>query len=118
MALHPLPGFQPLATHHCITGSMRHVYVYHNHPVSEEMLLGLGNGVCFVYWEMRGATPFIGGRGNARGGFEPLAGERTGVRIEAHTTGSARRAEQALLELLAAGEPVMILCDMGFLPYL
>lgn len=118
MALHPLPGFQAFPTHHCITGAMRHVYLYHDHPLSEELLLGLGNGVGFVYWQFKGLPPFIGGRGNARGGFEPLAGQRSGVRIAAHATSSARRAERAMLELLAAGEPVMILADMGFLPYL
>jgi hypothetical protein len=115
--LRPVPGFQSLTTHHCVTGSMRNVYVYNNHNLSEDLLLGIGNGVGFVYWHMKGTPPFVGGRGNARGGFEPLVGERTGVRIEAHTTGSARQAEQALLEMLAAGQPVMIGCDMGFLPY-
>lgn len=118
MALQPLPGFQASTTHHCITGSMRHVYLYNDHPLSEDLLLGIGAGVSFIYWQMKGLPPFIGGRGNARGGFEPLVGERTGVRIQAHTTSSTRRAEQALLALLAAGQPVMILADMGFLPYL
>lgn len=117
MSLKPLVGFQSLATHHCVTGSMRHVYAYYDHPVSEEMLLGLGAGVGFIYWHMKGAPPFVGGRANARGEFEPLASQRTGVGIEAHTTGSASKAEAALLEMLANGQPVMIHVDMGFLPY-
>jgi hypothetical protein len=117
MTLQPLPGFKSLETHHCITGSLRHVYVYNDHNISEEMLLGLGGGVGFVYWHVKGQPPFIGGRGNARGGFEPLAGQRTGVKVEAHSTSSARKAEQALLEILDAGQPVMIQCDMGCLPY-
>jgi hypothetical protein len=37
----PIPGFKSLCTHHCITGSMRHIYDFHNHSISEEMLLGL-----------------------------------------------------------------------------
>jgi hypothetical protein len=117
MTLKPLAGFKSLETHHCVTGSMRHVYVYNDHPVSEEMLLGIGAGVGFIYWYTKGAPPFIGGRANARGEFEPLVGERTGVKIEAHTTSSARKAEKTLLEMLDAGRPVMIHCDMGFLPY-
>ena len=117
MALQPLPGLKSLETHHCVTGSMRHVYVYNDYPISEELLLGLGGGVGFVYWHAKGQPPFIGGRGNARGEFEPLAGQRTGVKIEAHTTSSARKAEQTLLEVLSAGQPVMIQCDMGLLPY-
>jgi len=118
MTLKPLEGFKSLETHHCVTGSMRHVYVYNDHPLSEEMLLGLGGGVGFIYWHQKGAPPFIGGRANARGEFEPLAGERTGVKIEPHTTSSARKAERVLLEMLDSGRPVMIHCDMGFLPYL
>lgn len=117
MTLKPLRGFKSLETHHCVTGSMRHVYVYNDHHISEEMLLGLGGGVGFIYRHQRGTLPFIGGRANARGEFEPLAGQRTGVKIEAHTTSSARKAERTMLEMLDAGQPVMIQCDMGFLPY-
>ena len=117
MTLRPLEGFKSLTTHHCVTGSMRHVYVYNDHDISEEMLLGLGAGVGFIYWHTKGAPPFIGGRANARGEFEPLAGKRTGVKIEPHTTSSARKAKRTLLEMLDAGQPVMIQCDMGFLPY-
>jgi len=117
MTLAPLAGFRSLITHHCITGSLRHLYVFNGHPLSEEMLLGLGAGVGFVYWRQKGELPFIGGRGNARGGFEPLVGARTGVDIRAYTSGSARKAEQALLDYLAEGQPVMIQCDMGYLPY-
>jgi hypothetical protein len=117
MALEPLTGFQHFTTHHCITGSMRRVYVFNSHPISEEMLLGLGAGVGYVYWHTKDAPPFIGGRGNARGEFEPLAGQRSGVVVEAHTTGSARKAEESLLAMLDAGQPVMIQLDMGFLPY-
>lgn len=117
MTLDPLPGFHSLATHHCVTGSLRHIYVFNGHPLNEEMLLGLGAGVGFVYWHQKGELPFIGGRGNARGEFEPLVGARTGVAIQAYTSASARRAEQAVLDALVAGQPVMIQCDMGYLPY-
>jgi len=117
MTLKPLAGFKSLETHHCVTGSMRHVYAYNDHPISEEILLGLGGGVGFIYWHQKGAPPFIGGRANARGEFEPLAGARSGVKIEPHTTSSARKAEQTLLEMLGMSQPVMIHCDMGFLPY-
>lgn len=120
MTLNPLPGFESLETHHCITGSMRHVYVYHDHDVSEEMLLGIGGGVGFVYWHMKGTDPFIGGRARGRPGegFETTAGERTGVAIEERVTTSARKARRTLLELLDAGRPVILQVDMGFLPYL
>jgi hypothetical protein len=117
MALQPLQGFRSLETHHCVTGSMRHVYVHNDHDVSEDMLLGIGSGVSFSYWHFKGQPPFLGGRGMPKPSMEELAGQRTGVRIEAHATSSARKAERTLLEALDAGQPVMLQVDMGFLPY-
>jgi hypothetical protein len=58
MKHHVLKGFESIETHHCVTGSMRHIYCFNNHPLSEEMLLGLGGGVGFVYWHMKGTDPF------------------------------------------------------------
>jgi len=121
LTLQPLKGFQRLRTHHCVTGSMRHIYEFHNYPISEDLLLGLGAGVGFVYWHMKGTTPFFGGRANVRRageeGLEKTAGRRTGVRVEPHSTVSARKAEAAVLDLLNVGEPAMVQLDMGFLPY-
>ena len=121
MTLEPLEGFQHFTTHHCITGSMRHVYVYNDHPISEEMLLGLGAGVGFIYWHQKGQPPIIGGRANFERpgveGLEKSTGRRTGVAVESYTTSSAHKAERTLLETLDAGQAVMIYCDMGFLPY-
>jgi len=121
MTLKPLAGFKSLKTHHCVTGSMRHIYVYNDHDISEDMLLGIGAGVSFSYWHFKGQTPFMGGRGNvgrpSEEGLEKTAGRRTGVHVESFHTSSARKAERTLLERLDAGQPVMIQCDMGFLPY-
>jgi hypothetical protein len=100
---------------------MLHIYAFHRHDVSEDMLLGLGAGLGFLYWHAKGTDPFFGGRANvARPGEEGLeitAGRRTGVRVERHHTSSARVAQRTLLEQLEAGNPVMLLADMGFLPY-
>ena len=117
MTLKPLEGFQHSATHHCVTGSLRHVYVYNGHDISEEMLLGIGAGVSFSYWHFKGQPPFMGGRGMPKPSMEEIAGQRTGVLIQPHTTTSARKARKTLLGVLDAGQPVMIQCDMGFLPY-
>jgi hypothetical protein len=118
MSLKPLAGFQHFTTHHCATGSLRHIYVFNGHPLSEEMLLGLGGGVSFSYWHFKGQTPFMGGRGGVRPPLlEDVTAHRTGVSARTQTTSSPRKAEQALLAMLQAGQPVMIQCDMGFLPY-
>ena len=73
MTIKSFNGFQSLETHHCITGSMRHIYDFYDHSVSEEMLLGIGAGVGFIYWHQKGMAPMIGGRANAgRPGEEGL----------------------------------------------
>jgi hypothetical protein len=115
--LKPVDGFQHFVTHHCVTGSLRHIYVFNDHDLSEEMLLGLGGGVSFSYWHFKGQPPFMGGRGGFKPPLEETTGQRTGVVIERHSTTSARKAKKSLVEMLEAGQPVMIGCDMGFLPY-
>jgi hypothetical protein len=116
MTLNPVAGFHKIAGHHCVTTSLRHIYLCNDHPISEEMLLGLGAGLGFMYWHQAGTTPFLGGRGN-KDDLERDAGRRTGVGVETHETSSAHKAEQSLVELLEAGQPVMVYLDMGFLPY-
>lgn len=119
--LTPFPGFEAFPTHHCVTGSLRHIYEHRGYPISEDLLLGLGRGLGFVYFHIGDLDPFYGGRANVgrpgEEGLEVTAGRRTGVGVEAHTTGSARKAQEALRASLEAGKPVMVYLDMGFLPY-
>lgn len=119
--LRPFPGFATYMTRHCLTGSLKHVYDHHGYPISEDLLLGLGRGLGFVYFHIKGADPFYGGRANVarpgEEGLEKTAGRRTGVAVESHATSSARTAQAALRELLEADEPVLVYLDMGFLPY-
>jgi hypothetical protein len=71
--LRPFPDFATYPTHHCVTGSLKHVYDCHGFPVSEDLLLGLGRGLGFVYFHIKGADPFYGGRANVgRPGEEGL----------------------------------------------
>jgi hypothetical protein len=121
MALKPLEGFQSLETHHCVTGSMLHVYHFNDHPLSEDMLLGIGSGLGFFYWHQKGMMPMFLGRGNVHRpgveGLEITTGRRTGVRVERFHTSSRKKAEKALFDSMQAGQPLMIHLDMGFLPY-
>ena len=112
-----IEGFEHQPTHHCVTGSMRDVYAFHGCAVSEDMLLGLGEGVGAAYFRFKGMAPFFGGRTEPEEGFVALASKRTGVGVRARKSGSDDAAETALLKRLAAGEPVMLQVDMGYLPY-
>jgi hypothetical protein len=121
MNLKPFDGFKSLETHHCVTGSMLHIFEFNGCHVSEEMLLGLGVGVGFIYWHQKGTTPFLGGRANTgrpgEEGMERVTCRRLGVKVDLIHTGSTSKAEKGLLEFLEASQPVMLQVDMGFLPY-
>lgn len=121
MMLQPFDGFDAFPTHHCVTGSVKHIYDFHDYPISEDLLLGLGAGLGFVYFHIKGTDPFYGGRANnerpGTEGLERTIGRRTGVIVESHTTGSARKAQQSLRVLLDARAPVFVYVDMGYLPY-
>jgi hypothetical protein len=120
-----LPAIEPFANcpsldgYHCVTNSLAKMFHHAGHPLSEDMLLGLGAGMGFIYWQMKmgtGTYIFVGGRGNAKNFFTDL-GARTGVEIREVTTASAKKAEASLLQALAAKEPVMLGGDMGLLPW-
>ncbi len=121
MSINPLEGFKSLETHHCVTGSMLHVYNFNDHPLTEDMLLGIGSGLGFFYWHQKGMFPMFLGRGNVHRpgveGLEITTGLRTGVQVERFHTSSRRKADQALLDSMQASQPLMIHVDMGFLPY-
>jgi hypothetical protein len=55
MALNPIPNFTHFETHHCVTGSMRHLYAFYGHDTSEDLLLGLGEGDKVGIW-FKGAS--------------------------------------------------------------
>ncbi len=123
----PFEGSLALDGYHCQTNSLAKIYHYNKHPLTEDMLLGLGAGMGFIYWRMGGGKQkgpksefgdivFIGGRGNNKSFFQDV-GKRTGVEIEIKSTASAKKAEAAMLTKLSNKEPVMVYGDMGFLPW-
>ena len=101
---------------HCQTNSLAKIFHNNNCKLSEDMLLGLGAGMGFIYWSQKGIPPFIGGRANVKAFFQDL-GSRTSVKIETKTTASEKKAEIVLLEKLNNKEPVMVYADMGLLPW-
>ena len=118
-ALEALPGFKPLDGCHCISSSLARIFQHAKHPLSEEMILGLGAGVGFVYWRMKFGdqdSVFVGGRANLKNFYQDL-GRRTGVVIREKQTASSAKAETELLKALEQKRPVMLGGDMGMLPW-
>ncbi|MGA2570359.1 MAG: BtrH N-terminal domain-containing protein [Terracidiphilus sp.] len=118
-AINPFPNCPALDGCHCITASLAKIYRHAGHPLSEEMLLGLGAGMGFIYWQMKmggGVFVFVGGRSNDKNFYTDL-GARTGVAIRGICTSSAKKAEAELLSELAQRRPVMLGGDMAYLPW-
>ena len=84
----PFDNCPSLDGYHCQTNSLAKIFHYYNHPLSEDMILGLGAGMGFIYWKMKmdsGTYVFIGGRGNNKEFFNDL-GKRTGIKINMIST--------------------------------
>ena len=114
--IEPFDNCPALDGHHCQTNSLAKIFHFNKSPLSEDMLLGLGAGMGFMYWKQKGVPPFIGGRSNVKNFFNDL-GNRTSVNIEVRSTSSEKKAENALIKKLERAEPVMVYADMGFLPW-
>ncbi len=115
----PFDKCPALDGYHCQTNSLAKIYNFYNCPLSEDMLLGLGAGMGYIYWKMKigdGHMVFIGGRANNKNFFADI-GKRTGVEIRKRSTTSRKRAEKALLDQMNKKEPLMVFGDMGFLPW-
>ncbi len=108
-------------THHCITGSIWRISQLQGSPISEDMLLGMGSGVGFVYWHASGADPFLGGRANVgrsgEEGLEKAIARSCGAKLFTLKTSSNKKAQNQLLNDLRTGFPVALQVDMGYLPY-
>ena len=112
----PFPNCPALDGYHCQTNSLAKIFHFYQCLLSEDMLLGLGAGMGFIFWHQKGTYPFIGGRSNLKSFYHDL-GKRTSVNIEIKTTSSKAKAENHLKEQLKKQIPVMMYGDMGMLPW-
>ena len=114
-----LQGFQPFVGKHCETTALKRALDYHGLSLSEEMLLGLGGGVGFIYWYMKlMPSPFVGGRYGKGTEFPLNICRRIGGDGTIIETASAKKGHEELMALLRAGEPAIVYGDMAYLPYL
>jgi hypothetical protein len=103
---------------HCETSCLRKVLAHHNLPLSEEMLLGLGGGVGFIYWHVRNMpSPFMGMRNGRVAEILVKACARMGARAAIWETSSPQRGYERLKGMLAKGEPAIVYGDLAYLPY-
>ncbi|MFN2135334.1 MAG: BtrH N-terminal domain-containing protein, partial [Candidatus Promineifilaceae bacterium] len=114
--LAPFANSPALAGYHCWSNSIAKIYTHYGLPLTEELLFGLGAGLGFLYWEQKGAPPFVGGRDNMKRFVQDIGG-RTGVGAWEQSTSSASKAQKVMLAHLEQQDPLMVRVDMGLLPY-
>ncbi|MFC1923369.1 BtrH N-terminal domain-containing protein [Chloroflexota bacterium] len=111
---------------HWETGSLRNSLAYQGvvaphtgQPYSEAMLLGISGGIVMGYFVFayQGYDPQV--QILTRNTFDPLRKiyERLDLQINVHQTASPDKGMNNLLEVLAAGTPVIVYTDLFSLPY-
>ena len=111
-------GLEPFIGKHCETTALKRVLDYHGLSLSEEMLLGLGGGIGFIYWYMKMMpAPFVGSRSGKGTEFASNICRRIGAEVTIMETASAKKGYTELKALLSAGEPAVVYGDMAYLPY-
>ena len=113
-----IEGLKPFVGKHCETTALKRVLDYHGLSLSEEMLLGLGGGIGFIYWYAKMMpSPFVGGRYGKGTDFPMNICRHLGAEVTIMETASAKRGYEELKALLRDGEPAVVYGDMAYLPY-
>jgi len=113
-----LKGFQNLTGEHCATTALRQIFACTGIRLSEEMLLGLGEGIGFSYREVKGSKlPLIIMRGAGLLAFEANVCKRLGITMKVVKTKAKKQAEKNMLRVVEKGDPAYVFVDVKHLPY-
>jgi hypothetical protein len=112
-----VPGFQPFIGLHCETVATGTLLAAAGLKLSEPMLFGLGEGLGFIFINLRSLPlPFVGGRAKPFAVTEALCAN-LGVDCIAVETASRQKAWSTLEGPLRAGQPVGLQLDCFHLEY-
>lgn len=112
-----IEGFVPYHGEHCETTAVGNLLQFTGVQLSEPMLFGLGQGLGFIYWDMKRMDfPFIGGRVKP----DVLTANLTnslGLTIQIKETSSINKAWQNVRDCIDHGIPVGLKLDSYYLDY-
>lgn len=111
-----IKDFTTMGGKHCITTALRQVFHYYAHPISEEMLFGLGCGLSFCYVNVADA-PMISGRSKVFA-LETTLAKRLQIQITCKQPKTYVLASAKAKQMIERNEPVLIYVDMPYLSYL
>lgn len=109
-------GFKTSGGKHCITTALKQVFEYYNYTITEEMLLGIGSGLSFLYINID-KLPVILGRSKPFE-FEKKIGERLNIEIKCKSSNKYATVFDKTLKLLDNNNPILVYADMPYLDYL
>lgn len=108
---------KPFRGKHCETTATGTLLNHLGISLSEPMLFGLGEGLHYIFWKMKGMEiPFIGGRVKPDMLTEKLC-SNLGLQLEVNETRSRTKAWSVVREKIDAGIPVGLKLDAYFLDY-
>lgn len=108
---------QPFNGQHCETTATGTLLNYLNINLSEPMLFGLGQGLGFIFWNMKIMDfPFLGGRIKPDVLTHNLA-RHLNLELIAKETSSPQKAWDAVKSLINSGQPVGLKLDSYHLEY-
>ncbi len=101
---------------HCITNSLNQIFDYYGHPLSEEMLFGIGEGLDFTYINLA-SSPMVSGRSKVME-FEGVLSKRLGISIRVRQSKDYDAVFNKAKKMIDADHPVLIYVDMPYMKYL
>lgn len=109
--------FQPFIGQHCETTATGCLMKHMGLDLSEPMLFGIGQGLGFIYWDMKNMDfPFIGGRIKPDMITDNLA-KNLDLNLEVKETSSINTAWRNAKEKIDSGIPVGLKLDSYYLDY-
>lgn len=111
-----IKDFQTMGGNHCVTSSLKQIFNYYGHPMSEEMIFGIGAGLGFTYINLA-AAPMISGRINVFE-FEERIAKRLNIKMKLRSEKDYKVAFQKTKDQIDASNPVLVYTDMSYLDYM
>lgn len=111
-----IDNFIPQGGKHCITNSLKQIFSYYHHPMSEEVIFGLASGLSFLYIN-QAHSPMVNGRTKVFE-FEKKLAERLNITIKCKSSIDYTKVLNDTKTMIDHDNPVLIYADMPYLSYL
>jgi hypothetical protein len=112
-----IEGMEPFVGQHCETTATGNLLKHAGLNLSEPMLFGLGQGLGFIYWDMKSMDfPFMGGRIKQNLLTDNIV-RNLGLEMERKETSSTKKAWGNVKTSIDAGVPVGLQLDSYYLDY-